>query len=486
VITKKFRQTKLWATTINIVLIIILINIIFGLFSLSIDLSANKIHSLSPATRDIIANSSDIIIIKSFVSSNLPPQLIPIKETLKNILDQYRHSGRGKIKIIWTDPQKDDQAKSEALSLGIAPLQFSSVQQDKFQVVQGYFGLAVFLAGKKQVIPALQDINNLEYQLTAAIKRLQQDELAQIAFTTGNGETDQAKLSKINQLLRLNYQLTSVDLSQKTEKINNSAKTLIIAGPKNKFSPEAKSAIKEYLNQEKGVIFLVNKIAVGEGLIASEVDNDLDDFWENYGIKVNKDLVLDPSSGLASFRTQQGAFIVPYPFWVKTRAENAAHDLPPTSSLESVVFPWISSLEISKDAQALWKSTPEATVITDFNNLSPTTKWDFPNRKQVVLAAIQTNGAKLAVIGDADFVEDQTLRSYPENAQFFLNLVDYLSQDTKLISIRSKTVSSRPLKLINEKQKQTIKIINLSAGPIILLLLTLIIRWRRKNAQKNY
>jgi len=486
VITKKFRHTKLWATTTNIILIIILINIILSFFSFSVDLSANKIHSLSPATKDIIANSNDIITIKPFVSSNLPPQLIPIKETLKNILGQYQRFGRGKIKIIWVDPQKDDQAKSEALSLGIAPLQFSSVQQDKFQVVQGYFGLAVFLAEKKQVIPALQDINNLEYQLTATIKRLQQDELAQIGFTTGTGETDQTKLSKISQLLRLNYQLTSVDLSKKTEKINNGVKTLIIAGPKNKFSPEAKSAIKEYLDQKKGVIFLANKIAVGEGLAASEVDNDLDDFLENYGIKINKNLVLDSSSGLASFRTQQGGFIVPYPFWVKTRAESAAHDLPPTASLESVVFPWISSLEISKGAQALWKSTPEATVITDFNNLSPTTKRDFSNQKQVVLAAIQTNGVKMAVVGDADFIEDQTLGSYPENGQFFLNLVDYLSQDTKLISIRSKTVSSRPLKLINEKQKQTIKIINLSAGPIILLLLTLIIRWRRKNAQKNY
>jgi len=512
---KQLRQTKLWAITINLLIIVVAINIILSLAPINLDLTANKIHSLSPATKEILADLDDIVTIKAFVSSNIPPQLIPLKETLRNLLGQYQRFGRGKIKVIWIDPQKDEKAKNEAISLGITPLQFSSLQKDQLQVVQGYFGLALFFAGEKQTIPALQEISNLEYQITATIKRLQQEELPQIGLSSGLGETEFNQLKKINRLLELNYQTKTINLAKDSAKFDPDLQTLIIIGPKEKFSDQAKLVIDQYLMNQKGVILLLDKISVAKGLIATPIDNDLDQFLEHFGIKVNKDLVVDPSAAFASFRTEYGSFITPYPLWVKTRSENAAHNLPPTASLESIVFPWISSLSLNKEAKPLLQSTDQAFTITSFNNLAPTRNWSLSGqeKKQVALAAIQTNAAssffadkenlepllkqtkiekfkdkteavKLAVVGDSNFIEDQTVASYPENVQFFLNLVDYLSQDTKLISIRSKTVFSRPLKMIDEQKKQTIKIINLASGPVILLLLALMVKWRR-NQSKN-
>ena len=508
---KQLHQTKLWAITVNFLVILVILNILLNLVPINLDLTANKIHSLSAATKEIINQLDDIVTIKAFVSSNLPPQLIPLRETLKNLLGQYQRFGQGKIKIIWLDPQKDEKAKSEAISLGITPLQFSSLQKDQFQVVQGYFGLALFFAGEKQIIPALQEINNLEYQITATIRRLQEEKLPQIAFSTGSGEIEFSQLAKINRLLALNYQVERIDLSKNSVQFNPDLQVIIIAGPKEKFSDQAQLIIDQYLMSQKGVIFLLDKVSLSQGLVAKTTDNNLDQFLEHFGIKVNQNLVVDPSAAFASFRTEYGNFITPYPLWVKVRRENIAHDLPPTASIESVVLPWVSSLTLNKEAKPLLQSTEQASVITDFHNLTPTRDWSLlsQEKKQFVLAAIQTNGAvsffdnkkdlknllqqvkikefknktetvKLIVIGDSNFIEDQTIVSYPENAQFFLNLVDYLSQDTKLINIRSKVVFSRPLKMINEKQKQTIRVANLVSGPIILTLLALGVKWRRK------
>ncbi len=509
---RRFRQTKLWLTTINLIIIIVALNLIVNLIPINFDLTSNKIHSLAPATKEILGQVDDLVTIKAFVSSNIPPQLIPLKETLENLLDQYQRAGHGKIKVIWLDPQKDEKAKNEALSLGIRPIQFSSLQKDQFQVVQGYFGLAVFFAGEKQVIPALQEISNLEYQITATINRLGQKELPKIGFGTGVEELTSDRLKKVRQLLELSYQIESVDLSQDGAKFDPEIKALIVIGPKAKFSQAAKLIIDQYLMRQKGVLLLLDPVSVAEGLVAKQIDNDLDQFLNHFGIKVNQVLVVDPSSAFANFRTEYGNFIIPYPLWVKVRRENIARDLPPTASLESAVLPWVASLELSQGAKPLLQSTPQATTIKSFANLAPTRDWNAINqeRKQQVLAALQTNKTtsffkeepdqvdelvkkvgldqliketktvKLAVVADSDLVEDQTINSYPENVQFFLNLVDYLSQDTKLISIRSKTVFSRPLKIISDQEKQTIKIINLASGPLVLALLGLSVRWRRK------
>lgn len=512
---KVLRTTKIWATTINVLAAIVIFNILIGFLKLGFDTTANKAHSLSPATKEIVSKLNDIVTIKAYVSNNLPPQLAPIKTNLKNILYQYERINKGNIKVIWADPSKDSDAEKEAISLGITPLQFSSLQKDQFQVTQGYLGLAIFFANQKQIIPALQEIGNLEYDLTATFKKFQQDKTPTIAFSSGLGETEQAKISEINTLLEKNYQITTLDLSEDKIKFDDKIDTLIIVGPKTKFSSKTKFVLDQLLMNQKGVLLLSGKINVSDELVTTINENGLDDFLTHFGIKLDKSLVVDQSAALANFRSQYGTFLVSYPFWVMTRQENANHNLPPTAGSESIVLPWTSPLELSNDAKPLWQSTPTAMNLTDYTNVSPTRKLEFTKdkEKQFILAAIQTNKTesffkdkrpndfeklgvssfkenttttKLVVVGNANFIENQIVTSYPENAQFFLNLVDYISADAKLISIRSKTIYSRPLRLVSEDEKQTVKITNLISGPILILLVSATVYWQRKKKISFY
>ena len=133
---KQLKQTKLWATTINIILVVIGLNLLVQFLPLQLDLTANKIHTISPQSKQIVQQSEDIITIKAFVSENLPGQLVSVKESLKNTLDQYDKAGGNKLKVKWVDPTKNQQAATEAQSLGIQPIRFSSVEKDQFQVTQ--------------------------------------------------------------------------------------------------------------------------------------------------------------------------------------------------------------------------------------------------------------------------------------------------------------------------------------------------------------
>ena len=495
---KKFKHTKLWATTLNVILGLIVINLIVQFFPISLDLSANKIHSLSSATRNVLNQTDDLVTIKAYISNNLPPQLLPLQQTVISTLNEYDQHGGTKVKVIIKDPQKSSEAESEVQSLGIPPMQFSSVKSDQYQIVKGYFGLGVFYAGKQEIIPALQNINNLEYRLTAAINNLTKDKLPQIGITSGSGEIELAQLPALRQALSVNYNLQPIDLTSEEVDLSN-FQTLLVIGPKDEVSEDIQKKFDSYLMSGKGLIFLIDKINVSQNLFGEKISLNIDDWLKHYGLEVEDKLVVDASSAIANFQTQQGRFITPYPFWVKTRTENANKEIPVTASLEEVIFPWASPVKLSKGAEFLWKTTKSAKSTDQINNLGPQQTWNFQNNtSQLVLAGVQKNDlasyfdesksspVKLAVVGDADFISNQNAATSPENINFILNLVDYLSQDNNLIDIRSKQIASRPLRTIGENQKQTYKYASLAAGPILLILLAGFVRWQRRKFNLNW
>jgi len=66
----------------------------------------------------------------------------------------------------------------------------------------------------------------------------------------------------------------------------------------------------------------------------------------------------------------------------------------------------------------------------------------------------------MVVWGDADFVSDQVLRDQT-NLVMFQNMTDWLSEDEGLISIRSKDVSARPLKVVEDSTRSVVKFLNM-------------------------
>jgi hypothetical protein len=89
---------------------------------------------------------------------------------------------------------------------------------------------------------------------------------------------------------------------------------------------------------------------------------------------------------------------------------------------------------------------------------------------------------RVAVIGDGDFVSD----GYAQQGNLLLaqNIVDWLSLDEGLISIRGKTITTRPLDETSPAAKKWIKWLNILGVPMLLVLFGLM-RWssRRRRAE---
>ena len=81
-----------------------------------------------------------------------------------------------------------------------------------------------------------------------------------------------------------------------------------------------------------------------------------------------------------------------------------------------------------------------------------------------------TDEGRLIVIGDSDFPLDANLQRFESNGVFFLNLVDALSSDERLIGIRSKSITDRPLRDLSDKSKNAIRWLNIIGIPVIFTL----------------
>lgn len=467
---------------------VILLNILVSFYPLvKLDLSRGKVHSLSETTTNYIRNLDDVVNIKVFLTEDLPAEAQPTADSLKTILEEFGRLNRSKLRVSYFDPNSDKQAEAEAERLGIQPIQFSSLKSDKFEVQQGYFGLAIMYGDKQQTLPVAGDVGNLEYFLLSGIRKLVSDNIGVIAIAEGV-EEEETEVNYLRQYLIADYKLIAADLDSK-DGLPDEADILVITGREGDIGEEMSKEIEGWIGEGKGLIVFMDTVKVDnsmQGKVGPETR--VEKILSNYGISVERKLLLDESSAIANFQTQSGAFLTQYPYWVQIRPENMNRDIPALSGISSITLPWVSPIKLSSGAVPLFGSSDQSTVDDKMTDLTPKAKenWGETGTKYD-LAAINTDGVKVAVVADADFIKDNFLINNQQNLLLALNLVDYFSQDQTLLAIRSKNISNSPLAQIGESEKQLVKVVN-TVLPILFLAITgvLVNLKRKKNNQKWY
>ena len=74
---------------------------------------------------------------------------------------------------------------------------------------------------------------------------------------------------------------------------------------------------------------------------------------------------------------------------------------------------------------------------------------------------------RLIIVGDVDYLQEQFVRSNPQNLVFTLNAIDWLAQDEALISIRSKLRIPPVMAFTSDFQRVALKWGNLVGVPLL-------------------
>jgi gliding-associated putative ABC transporter substrate-binding component GldG len=524
-----------------------------------IDMTEDKQYSVSAATKKVLKGLDDIINIKVFFSKDLPPHLHKTVTDVKDLLSEYQAYAGKNLLVSWEDPAENEDTKNLAKSLGIPEVQLQTFEKDRQQVMNGYLGIAVLFEDKKEAIPVVQNLQNLEYDLTMAIMKvsrsaephvgiLKLDTMPELPPQYQNqvdmSGTTQKKLEQLITALKNTYKVTMVDVS-KGEPIDSTIKTLIVPGIENLKSRKL-FEIDQFFMKGGNLIMLADAMLVQfkYGIRAMQQESKAFDMLENYGVRVEKSLVLDASCGQVTVPQKYGPFqmnvAVPYPYFVRIGKSGLNSANPAVAPLSEVVTPWASPLTllVDKADSAGTENSVTATVLAHSSekswtaqnpmDLNPQQEWKLPPESDMkpqnlmvylngsfksffagkkvppvketaaddTMGQINLNPADdasreivtlnndghLVVIGDEDLVSGQN--ATPNNVSLLLNLVDWLSLDNNLIAIRTRTMKDRTMNadLLQEgsSKPNLIRIVNILLMPVILVVVGLLIYMKRR------
>jgi len=444
------------------------VQLLFSPISLKLDLSEGHAYSLSSSTKKILKKINKPLTLKLFITSDLPTRLIPIKSDVVDLLNEYRQEGNNKIQIVSVDPKKDEKMLSEAQDIGIQELQFSQLEKDKYQVATAYLGLGIYYDDKKMSIPQLTDLANLEYNLTSVILKLTKKEIPKIGIIGDDqletGQND--PYLTIGTLLFKEYSITPIKFDEaSTTGIDPSYSALVVFDNRlKKYSDENVALLKKYVSNGGKMLVFADGAWVQDNLSTIPADHNLYSLFTDWGVTLNKNLVLSTSAELINFgNANNQPLLTLYPFWFRTN--NFTSKTGPLSNIESVTFPWGSSLSLTNkpniSSTVLVSSPPISWIQKDPFKLTPQ-EIPQPSEKEIksypLIAQLHNNkNGELVIIPSSRFVEDKFLTQSGGNIELVFNIVDNFASGGVLSGIRSRSVVFHPLPQINDNQKDAFK-----------------------------
>lgn len=374
------------------------------------DLTANKMYTISKASKKIIKGLDDVVTIKVFISDkDLPPLAMNLTRAIKDLLSEYEAYGRGKLTIEYSDPTDNPDVKNEARSFGLQEIPMQIIEKDKQQNVMCFMGLVILYGDKKEIIPVLNNVGNLEYDLTSRIIKVTRTEVKQVGFYFGNGahmftgdeqmpqnrqQQPPASYNSVKKGLQEQFEVRAVNGLDRGEKIPDGIATLVVAGPKS-LSDREKYEIDQFVMRGGRLVALIDavEIVTSYGVNAMKQAHNANDLLESYGARVESDIVVDARSHASiTYQVNYGGFVMPissaYPWWVNVVRGGFAPDNPAVSTLQQLTMMWPSAVTITRpkndssvQAFSLLKTTPFGMEFTDNFDLSPNKKWSWDREK---------------------------------------------------------------------------------------------------------
>lgn len=487
---------------------LIIFSLLIGWFGSSIggrlDLTEDKLFTMSDATIEILAGLDDLLTVEVFQSQDPPAQVSIVARDVSDFLEDFAAKSKGNVKLVHKYPDSDENAARKAQLLGVPEMQFNVQSQGELRIKTGYLGLSLTYADRREIVPFIAQLDGFEYRLASLVYRMLQQDPKRITFLKGHGEkTTDGQLQTFAMVLSQQYELTEIEPAEGELLDLSSVDVLIIPGPTREIPENVRSALEAYISAGGKAMILIDRVNIEEQRLMALTNRfNFADFVSKYGIVVEDDIVFDVRSNeTLTFATQMGSVAIPFPYWMRV----PTIDSKVAGDVESVVLPWASSVGFLTDwkhEKLLLLETSEfgAIDLSYRNNpdvspnsqaLTGVTGGELFNVQMAVaitgpaIDSEQSTGDsgdfRIVVVGDSDWISDMVVSQYQENLGLALNLVDWLAQEEALAAIRSKVISSRQLLYDSPTHRNFVQYANLIGIPTGVVILGLLRYLRRRN-----
>ncbi|OQY34779.1 MAG: hypothetical protein B6241_03615 [Spirochaetaceae bacterium 4572_59] len=160
--------------------VLIMINLVSGTLFFRLDLTRNKIYSLSDASKELVATLEEPMTIRIFLSENLPSPYNNLQQQVRDLMEEYSLEGNKNFNytlyLLDQEGTRTDKEgrnlRSMAENYNIPAIQIQNVDQDEISLQNAYMGLTIIQGDLIETIPALAKESNLEYLITSTMDKM--------------------------------------------------------------------------------------------------------------------------------------------------------------------------------------------------------------------------------------------------------------------------------------------------------------------------
>lgn len=161
--------------------------LVAGWSTARLDLTEDRLFSISPVTERILQSLDESVIIHGYFSGRTHPKLAPLVPRIVDLLAEYRAVSGGRVQVEIFDPGTNEEAEQEASArFGVTSTPFQFASKYEAGIVNAYFALVIQHGDQYEKygfedlieVEPLPDgdievkLRNLEYDLTRAIKKV--------------------------------------------------------------------------------------------------------------------------------------------------------------------------------------------------------------------------------------------------------------------------------------------------------------------------
>ncbi|MBR4391034.1 MAG: gliding motility-associated ABC transporter substrate-binding protein GldG [Bacteroidales bacterium] len=384
---KNLKKSQLISFFTTLVIIVV-INVIGSFVFTRFDLTSEKRYTLSDTTKEILKNLDDYVYFKVYLEGDFPAGFKKLRRETKEMLDEFRaYSKYIDYEFINPSEGSDRTEVNENYKLlyqsGLNPTNVIDENPDGStkQMIIWPGALVSYRNDTEIAIDLLESqlgqsseaalnasMQNLEFRLIDAIKKVTRFQKPNIAFIEGHGELTETEVYDITQTLSQNYNVGRLAINGKVDALMHRSEpnpkgeinaylnydAIIIAKPTQPFDEKDKFLIDQYIMHGGKVLWLVepvyatmDSLTSQESTIGVEMDLNLEDMLFRYGVRLNHNLLLDLNCAALPIRTGQVAGQAQLEFyrWFYFPLAQAASNHPMVRNMNAIKLDFVSSID---------------------------------------------------------------------------------------------------------------------------------------------
>ena len=570
---KNLKKNQIVTFLVTVVMVVV-INVIGSFVFTRFDLTSEKRYTLSNTTKEILGNLNDYVYFKVYLEGDFPAGFKKLRRETKEMLDEFRaYSKYIDYEFINPSESSDPAERNETYKIlyqsGLNPTDMVVRNSDgsSKQMVIWPGALVSYRNDTEIAIDLLENqlgqssedalnasMQNLEFRLIDAVKKVTRLQKPNIAFVQGHGELSGSDIYDITQTLSQNYNVGYVEIDGKIDALMHrtqnednvkafiSYDAIIVAKPTQPFDERDKFLIDQYIMHGGKVLWLVEPVYATmdslqnqESTIGIEQDLNLDDMLFKYGVRLNRNLLLDLTCAALPIRTGQvaGQPQLEYFRWFYFPLLQAASNHPMVRNMNAIKADFVSSVDATTSATgisqipllktsdyskvsgapvfislAMLRQTPDKRMFSSKGqNVAYLLKGTFPSlyANRIPQEIIDSEEMKfmdesvptaMIVVADGDIIRnqidikrrnplplgfDQYTGTTYANKEFIENCISYLVDGEGLIDIRSRELKIRLLDTTRvEKERVKWQLVNTLVPIAIIIALGVIMAFIRK------